>query len=78
MSTRIPLFTAVVLLFVGLTLAVLIVPRQIGILFFCAGVANLGLYLLRAGGDRAAALALIFIGVFSFVADFVLLLLVLG
>jgi hypothetical protein len=75
MATRIPLFTAVVLLFAGLILVVLVEPREVGILFFTAGVANLGIYLLRAGSDRTAARVLIFIGVFSFAADFVVLLL---
>lgn len=75
MTTRIPLLTALALLLVGFVLAVLVVPRQIGILFFCAGVVNLGIYLLRSGGDRTVARGLIFIGAFSFVADFILLLL---
>ena len=75
MTTRIPLLTALVLLLVGFVLAVLVVPRQVGILFFCAGVVNLGIYMLRSGGDRTAARVLIFIGAFSFVADLILLLL---
>ena len=74
MATRIPLFAALVLLLAGLILVVLVVPREVGILFFSAGVVNLGIYLLRTGRDRTAAQVLIFIGVISFVADFVLLL----
>jgi hypothetical protein len=74
MSTRIPLITAIVLLLAGLILAVLVVPREVGILFFSAGVVNLGIYLLRAGRDRTAARVLIFVGVISFAADLILLL----
>ena len=74
MTTRIPLFTSLVLFLAGLILAVLVVPREVGILFFAAGVVNLGIYLLRAGRDRTAARLLIFVGVISFAADLILLL----
>jgi hypothetical protein len=73
-ATRIPLLTAIALLLAGVILAVLITPHEIGILFFSAGVANLGIHMFRAGGDRTAAWVLIFVGVFSFVADFIVLL----
>jgi hypothetical protein len=73
-ATRLPLLTAIALLLAGVILAVLITPREIGILFFSAGVANLGIHMLRAGGDRTAARVLIFVGVFAFVADFIVLL----
>ena len=76
MGPRLPLILAILLLAGGLTLAVLMQPREIGILVFSLGVINLGYYFLLVDRDRTMAMVLIFIGAISAAADVVRLVLI--